>query len=87
MNVVQIILLALLLVIIGTYVHVFTNKKINGYQKMVWAMAIFFIAPFGSILYFVFGSKPKKSGRRTPVIGEDRRQTGGHSPHFPYDSK
>ena len=86
MDTVQILIVVFLVSIAIGYVHVFGNKKLVMHQKLTWAMVIFFIAPIGTIVYLVFGAKPKRTVKNKSAVKQSPLEVG-HAPHHPYDLK
>jgi hypothetical protein len=77
-----IILIILGISIIVPYVHLFLNKKLKRIQKLYWALVVFWIAPIGAVLYFIFGRKPKHTKKKR--IQDLDSIKVGKSPIFPY---
>jgi uncharacterized membrane protein len=89
LDIAQIILSVCVILTIIAYIPLFMNKKLDKYQKMMWAMAIFFVAPVGIILYFIFGYKVKtiKPAMRKKFLKDFSQIEIGHPPHHPYNLK
>lgn len=55
-----VIILSLLMMALWFFslVHAIQNHRLDSTMKLLWVLLIVFVAPFGSILYFLIGRNP-----------------------------
>jgi len=78
-----ILLIIICISMIAPYIHLFRNKKLKIVQKLVWTLVVFWIAPIGAVLYFIFGTKPKRVKRKKGGEELDFSKVG-KPPIFPF---
>lgn len=62
----ELITLLLTLFWIWMLIDCLRNKGLSGTAKLIWALLILFIHPFGAFIYLIFGRSRRSKQRQTP---------------------